>query len=88
MVKELEGGRLIDRYYAEAVAEDEEFAEEFASNFGANQRYTDSVLTEVYLAFNEGVLGVEFDEESGHSTGSKYRGSVQGLEKAKRPKCG
>ena len=65
MVKELEGGRLIDRYYAGAEAEDEEFAEEFASNFGANQRYTDSVITQVYLAFNEGVLGAAFDEESG-----------------------
>ena len=36
-----------------------------ASKFGANQRYTDSVLTQVYLAFNEGVLGATFDEESG-----------------------
>jgi len=65
MVKELEGGRLIDRYYSEAVAEDEEFAEEFASNFGANQRYTDSVLTEVHLELSEGFLGSSFDEETG-----------------------
>ena len=62
---DLENGRLIDRYYAEAVEEDEEFAVEFTSKFGANQRYTDSVLTQVYLAFNEGVLGATFDEESG-----------------------
>jgi hypothetical protein len=65
MVKELEGGRLIDRYYAGAVAGDEEFAEEFTSNFGAKQRYTDSVLTQVYRAFNEGVLAAAFDEETG-----------------------
>ena len=48
-----------------AVAEDEEFAKEFKSMFGTNQRYTDSVLTQVYLAFNEVVLGAAFDEESG-----------------------
>ena len=65
MTADLENGRLIDRYYAEAVEEDEEFAVEFTSKFGANQRYTDSVLTQVYLAFNEGVLGATFDEESG-----------------------
>jgi hypothetical protein len=65
MTKDLENGRLIDRYYAEAVEEDEEFADEFKAMFGANQRYTDSVLTQVYLAFNEGVLGASFDEESG-----------------------
>ncbi|MDA7805575.1 Wzz/FepE/Etk N-terminal domain-containing protein [Schleiferiaceae bacterium] len=61
MTADLDNGRLIDRYFAEAVEEDEEFT----SKFGANQRYTDSVLTQVYLAFNEGVLGASFDEESG-----------------------
>ena len=65
MTTELENGRLIDRYYAESAGEDDEFAEEYQSNFGVNQRYTDSVLTQVYLAFNEGVLGASFDEESG-----------------------
>jgi len=65
MVKELEGGRLIDRYYAEAVAEDEEFAEEFASNFGANQRYTDSTLTVLFNILNAEFLTSTFDEESG-----------------------
>lgn len=65
MTAELENGRLIDRYYQEAIEENEEFAQEFTSKFGANQRYTDSVLTQVYLAFNEGVLGASFDEESG-----------------------
>ena len=49
MTADLENGRLIDRYYAEAVEEDEEFADEFKAMFGANQRYTDSVLTQVYL---------------------------------------
>ena len=65
MTADLENGRLIDRYYAYSMEEDEEFADEFKAMFGANQRYTDSVLTQVYLAFNEGVLGATFDEESG-----------------------
>jgi capsule polysaccharide export protein KpsE/RkpR len=64
MTADLENGRLIDRYYSAAV-EEEEFARVFNSKFGANQRYTDSVLTQVYLALNEGVLGLTFDEESG-----------------------
>jgi hypothetical protein len=65
MTAELENGRLIDRYYQEAIEEDEEFAQEFTSKFGANQRYTDSVLIQVALGFNEGMLGASFDEESG-----------------------
>jgi len=65
MTAKLENGRLIDRYYQEAIEEDEEFAQEFTSKFGINQRYTDSVLIEAALGFNEGVLGASFDEESG-----------------------
>ena len=65
LTEELENGRLIDRYFAEAIEEDEEFAQEFTSKFGVNQRYTDSVLTQVALGFNEGVLGASIDEESG-----------------------
>jgi len=65
MTAELDNGRLIDRYYAEAMEDDEEFMTEYQSNFGTNQRYTDSVLTEVFLALNEGVIGAAFDEESG-----------------------
>jgi len=65
MTAELENGRLIDRYYAGALEEDEEFAAEYKTNFGLNQRYTDSAITEVFLALNEGVVGASFDEESG-----------------------
>ena len=65
MIADLDNGRLIDRYYAEALANNKEFAAEFTSSFGINQRYTDSVLTQAFLAFNEGVLGAAFDEESG-----------------------
>lgn len=65
MTAELENGRLIDRYYAEALEDSEEFAQEFNSKFGTNQRYTDSVLTQVAFGLNEGILGAAFDEETG-----------------------
>ncbi|MDA8577132.1 Wzz/FepE/Etk N-terminal domain-containing protein, partial [Schleiferiaceae bacterium] len=38
MTADLDNGRLIDRYFSEAVEEDEEFAVEFTLKFGANQR--------------------------------------------------
>ena len=48
LVADMEKGRLIDRFYAESITEDEEFAQFFQSSFGSNQRYTDSVITEVH----------------------------------------
>ena len=65
MTAELENGRLIDRYYAESLEDDEEFEAEYRANYGVNQRYTDSILTQVFLAFNEGVLVAAYDEETG-----------------------
>ena len=65
MTAELENGRLIDRYYAKALEDSEEFAQEFNYKFGTNQRYTDSVLTQVAFGLNEGILGAAFDEETG-----------------------
>jgi len=65
MTVELENGRLIDRYYAEALEDSEEFAQEFGAKFGTNQRYTDSVLTQVAFGLREGVIGSGFDEETG-----------------------
>ena len=65
MLAELDSGRLVDRYYAKALEKDEEFAEEYSSKFGANQRYTDSVLTEITIALNEEHLGASMDEETG-----------------------
>ena len=38
LVADMEKGRLIDRFYAESITEDEEFAQFFQSNFGSNQR--------------------------------------------------
>ena len=65
MLAELDSGRLVDRYYARALEKDEEFAEEYSSKFGTNQRYTDSVLTEITIALNEQHLGASMDEETG-----------------------
>jgi hypothetical protein len=65
MTAELENGRLIDRYYSGSMEENEEFEAEYHANFGINQRYTDSILTEVYLDLNRGVLSAAFDEETG-----------------------
>ena len=65
MVAKLDSGRLVDRYYAKALKKDEEFAEEYSSKFGTNQRYTDSVLTEITIALNEEHLGASMDEETG-----------------------
>ena len=48
MMENYPEGRLIDRYYQWDLEEDEEFRAEYESNFGTNQRYTDSILTEVH----------------------------------------
>ena len=65
MVTELDSGRLVDRYYAKALTKDEDFAKEYSSKFGTNQRWTDSVLTEITTALNEVCLGASMDEETG-----------------------
>jgi tetrahydromethanopterin S-methyltransferase subunit B len=65
LVADMEKGRLIDRFYAESIAEDDDFAQSFQSNFGSNQRYTDSVITEVHKGLVEGAIGASLDEETG-----------------------
>ena len=65
MLADLDSGRLVDRYYARVLENDEEFAEEYANKFGANQRYTDSILTGITLVLNDGYLGASMDEETG-----------------------
>jgi len=65
MTAPLESGRLIDRYYAESLKENEEFAKDFTLNFGTNQRYTDSTLTVLFNTLNAVYLTSTFDEESG-----------------------
>jgi len=65
LVADMETGRLIDRFYAESIEEDDEFAQFFKLNFGTNQRYTDSVITEVHKGLVEGAIGASLDEETG-----------------------
>ena len=65
MLAELDSGRLVDRYYVKALEKNEEFAQEYSSKFGTNQRYTDSVLTDITIALNEKHLGASMDEETG-----------------------
>ena len=65
MNADLDSGRLIDRYHAGAMKYDDEFASEYRVNFNVNRRYTDSLLTEAFLALNEYVLGLSFDEKTG-----------------------
>ena len=66
MVAPLDSGRLVDRYYAETLEDDEEFAADYQAKFGNNQRYTDSIFTEIFVALNEGGnIGASMDDESG-----------------------
>ena len=62
---DLDGGLLIDRYYAEAMEDDDEFALEYGAKFNVNRRYTDSLLTDAFLALNEDLLDLSFDEKTG-----------------------
>ena len=58
-------GLMAERYYAEVLEGDEEFKEEFFAAFGKNQRYTDSILSEITLELNEWFVSTGLDEESG-----------------------
>jgi len=65
MTVDLENGRLIDRYYSNAIQENDEFKVDFKSKFGFDQRYTDSLITITFQELNENNLGTIFDPESG-----------------------
>jgi len=65
MTADLENGRLIDRFFADAIEGDKEFAAAFQLKFGSNQRYTDSTITMISQALNDGYISVVFDKESG-----------------------
>lgn len=65
MTAELEHGRLIDRYYAETMEEDQEFGAEYQANFGINQRYTDSIITQIFNVLNAYNLSAHLDKETG-----------------------
>ena len=63
--EELDNGLLVTRYYERAFEKDDDFTEEFALKFGSNQRYTDSIITEITLGMNEEYLGASLDKETG-----------------------
>ena len=65
MTVDLDNGRLIDRYYKDALEDDRNFAEEYRANFEVNRRYTDSMLTEVHFTFNKHFLGAAVKEKTG-----------------------
>ena len=62
---DLEKGRLIDRYYDERIKNDEEFAYNYRTNFGRNQRYTDSMITKLFIDFNLNNLSANIDKKTG-----------------------
>ena len=49
----------------QVLEDNEEFKEEFFAAFGKNQRYTDSILSEITLELNEGFISTALDEEFG-----------------------
>jgi len=65
MITASDQGIMAERYYAYTLYEDQEFNEVFYANFGKNQRYTDSILSEITLELNEGYISATLDEESG-----------------------
>lgn len=65
LVADLDNGRLIDRFYAEGMFEDKDFAVEFASKFNTNQRFTDSIITKVHKGLVEESISASMDEETG-----------------------
>ena len=62
MIAESNQGVMAERYYAYALYEDQEFNEVFYANFGKNQRYTDSILSEITLELNEGFIAATLNE--------------------------
>ena len=58
-------GLMVERYYAQVLEDNEEFNEEFFAAFGKNQRYTDSILSEITLELNKGFISTALDEEFG-----------------------
>ena len=58
-------GLMVERYYAQVLEDNKEFNEEFFDSFGKNQRYTDSILSEIALELNEGFISTGLDEDFG-----------------------
>ena len=58
-------GLMAQRYYAKELEDNQEFNEVFFASFGKNQRYTDSILSEITLELNKEYISTSIDEESG-----------------------
>lgn len=66
LVAPLEKGRLVDRLFESELRKDEDFALEYSTKFGNDQRYTDSIFSEVFIALNENkIVTATLDEETG-----------------------
>ena len=63
--QEAGGKKLLEYFLEKPLSKDGEFAADFAAKYGTNQRFTDSLLTEVVLALNEEHLSIALDEETG-----------------------
>ena len=66
LVTELDNGLLVNRYYSNALKKDKEFAEDFVTKFGNNQRYTDSVISRITLDLNTSHINTSLDKKTGH----------------------
>lgn len=65
LTENIQGGRLIDRYYASIMENNDVFRLQYESNFGINERYTDSIITQLHQSLNTEVVNMSYDEESG-----------------------
>ena len=65
-------GTMVERYYAWALATDKEFSDEFYAKFDNNQRYTDSILSQITYELNEGFISATLNEESGTVSFATY----------------
>ncbi len=65
MIAESSKGILARRYYAELLKDDSKFSGEFNTNFGRNQRYTDSILSKITYELNKKYIAAPLDKESG-----------------------
>lgn len=65
LMADLEGGRLMDRYFQYYIEEDPDFAAVYKDSLGMPQRFQDSLLTYATLALNYYNISAVLDEETG-----------------------
>lgn len=77
LMADVEGGRLMDRYFEYQLEEDADFAAVYKDSLGMPQRFKDSLITYATLELNEYNLSTSLDEETGI-----LRFSVQGMDES------